>query len=1657
MERVIYLYKSDSLTSEVKEPFPSFGSNAIHEFKYTAQRMGSAPSITCTFRHDACIEEDWTLGGVVYAEFNGEKFILKKTPTYTYDNTSSLYKYDLTLVSERYILENVYFFDVVTSDGGDYRPISHGTSVPFFGTIYELATRINMSLRYSKLQVIGSDKIVRGYSVVVDTYEPQHAELFNTGYLIAVEDKFLINIIQESYNTFKIPYYFEGKTIHIGFGKSGDIITESDGSPFQYGIEHSLLSIKKQNTNNKIVNRISGIGSSDNIPYYYPNETERGDIALRFSNTNITDADVVKVDSNKLIKVIGIDKSVQLVDNRKIIGKASVQASYRKSGEGYVDLKAILDTEKDFIRRFDIISYITQKNVVVEGEKANKYSFILKLKVTAEQRGYYNIVISRFNNDEILSNGTAITFGELQVAKKVSDKELEVIEQGNGYRCYNTTTTKTIEVDFGLMLEGEEREYRIYWSNSCMTKKGSFQFQVDSDGNAKEQIHCSIKSRFQKNVYDWKAGDNVSNNLEDFGISLTDSKKADIDANLGKYVGITITPYVKNYIYPQKNLMPSIYRETNGDERFYNAENDKYFDEDGNDIFFPNEYVEGKPSEHIEKFDDIKPTIVGMTNSKGQRFDTFLDFAYDYNDSDEVDEAGKYIHPYFYAKLPKYDGEFGFNLFDHAIDESEMTISMTSGTCGACQWVIAVDKNLQQNRVQVDEDGNIKRDTNGNVLLGAAQDRQNDTKNYEVWIALRKEYSSFGVVMPNASYNYKPNVGDTFVILHIELPKAYILSAEKRLENSLIQYMKDNNEEKFSFSVSLSRIFLEENPTIRDRINENSMISIENYGKVYALYISSFTYNITKDAALPEITIDVKDSLSINSNAIENAVNNVKMNIVNLIEGIDFSKEIAAHYLNKETNDHVSGLPTFHNGLKSEGDINFGNFAQGVSGAGIYKDGNGNWHIESDFINVRKKFTASSVELQEAKHIGGEFILSAANCKISIVEEHEDFYRCYFAKTDASGNKITNNWQVDDQAYCRFFNCTDIKDVKDRWYWRLVVGVSKDDDTQNIIEVEGITINISEYHYIDISKSECAENSDIPIAGDNIIQLGHRGEDTNRRNATVIRGAGEGSPYIREYTNIETFSLDDYLDTQLKPNDNILSGKTKFVYYKDGIKQEPKSLEDLNNNVDDLDALSKEIADAVDTTNTNLDKVQETIGKLENGAVNMLLNSGFTGDYMTLSLDSSSSLNADTKMFSPSLKYWECDKNHVSVEEYEYSQSGVKVNIEAGYSIAQTIPFQIHSGENYIFSFRGIGGDIYITIGGVTLGASMSNTWTRYINKFVAEQDTKIITIHATNTCSLCELQLEKGTIVSAWDISPLDNRTELARYEQLTYLQNILKSHTEIDGGIVSTGVVNSGLISMGNFNENGEMTSITAGLSGTYNTDNDPAFFAGGDMTKAIAAVAAYMDNPNYEPTEEELGNMANVVITHGGRAILNDIILRGYIHALGGIFRGKIEAYSGSIHTEDGMWAFDIDIDNRQILFKGPDRLEGSQPSADATQINYLTIGKFLTQETSNDGKTRTMRPQLELKSKSILEDRADYSVKIDPYKGFQMGYIPQIIDPSLEYKGKETTLNLDVFKFGGERVVLSNLPNSDILSDNTYPAGTLYVDGGVLKVKQQTSII
>ena len=275
-------------------------------------------------------------------------------------------------------------------------------------------------------------------------------------------------------------------------------------------------------------------------------------------------------------------------------------------------------------------------------------------------------------------------------------------------------------------------------------------------------------------------------------------------------------------------------------------------------------------------------------------------------------------------------------------------------------------------------------------------------------------------------------------------------------------------------------------------------------------------------------------------------------------------------------------------------------------------------------------------------------------------------------------------------------------------------------------------------------------------------------------------------------------------------------------------------------------------------------------------------------------------------MFSPSLKYWEA--TNATAQESELSESGKEVLVLSGGSLQQTMFFKVIANEKYIFSFRGKGQSITFSVGGYVENISLTSEWASYVSKFTTSFEGQIFSIRVTGDCTLCELQLERGTIKSSWGLSPLDNRSELAKYDSLTYLSNLLKATTTIMGGVVNTGYIN-----MGNLNDNGELAETTAGVSGIYNDESSVAYFAGGNLEKAIYTVATYIDNPNYTPTQEELNNMAKFVVTHGGRAILNDIILRGYIYALGGYFKGEINAEKGvfkNVTSPNGNFEIDDD---------------------------------------------------------------------------------------------------------------------------------------------------
>ena len=580
-------------------------------------------------------------------------------------------------------------------------------------------------------------------------------------------------------------------------------------------------------------------------------------------------------------------------------------------------------------------------------------------------------------------------------------------------------------------------------------------------------------------------------------------------------------------------------------------------------------------------------------------------------------------------------------------------------------------------------------------------------------------------------------------------------------------------------------------------------------------------------------------------------------------------EDLEDKYLRKDSDDRSSGKIASDKGFEA------GNFLEGASGASVYQDEQGAWHIETDNLKVRRKFSASDVDIQSTDHIGGQALLTAARMRVDYVLEEPEYYRCYFRKTDGDGNVIRNEWQPSDLAYCNTFNLERQSDgsVGNHYYWRKVVAVSSEtnQDTESERTFGDETIRTADYHFVDLSRleQEYAEGSSAPKSGDKVVHLGYSGDDDpERQSAIVIAGAGTGSPYIRIFQGIHNFTLPSDPE-QLKPGDNRLSGRMSIKAGSTGwenLAGLPEKIQEAMNSAVDLEGL-------------------------EYGKNNLLLNSGFTGDFVTASLSGESMLKGGSQMFSPSLKYWDVSDD-VAVQVSEVSESGYEVFMTDGGFLAQTLLMKVVSGDNYIFSFRGKGGAIRFTFGDVYHQFDLNDDdWHTYSHKFQAPEGVSSLRVEAVADCNICELQLERGTVRSAWGMSPLDNRSELAKYESMSHIRNLLKQN-----GLLEAGVVNTGLITMGKVGDDGELTGNTAGISGQYNDDDSVAFWAGGDYEQALYAIATYLDNPNYTPTRDELSNMAKFVVTHGGRAILNDIVLRGYVYALGGYFKGEVNAEKG-----------------------------------------------------------------------------------------------------------------------------------------------------------------
>ena len=522
------------------------------------------------------------------------------------------------------------------------------------------------------------------------------------------------------------------------------------------------------------------------------------------------------------------------------------------------------------------------------------------------------------------------------------------------------------------------------------------------------------------------------------------------------------------------------------------------------------------------------------------------------------------------------------------------------------------------------------------------------------------------------------------------------------------------------------------------------------------------------------------------------------------------------HFIRKDKPDTAGEFITFLKGWYG------GNFQQGSTGAGLWQDEQGALHLELDYAHFRRKLTAEEIEVQKTTHIGGKLMETAAGMSCIKVEDLGDYWRCYMRTKDAEGRIIYNQFKVKDQALVETFNLQKQSDgtLGNHFLWRLVVAVGTD--------------------YIDLSKDICAAESDAPLVGDDIVQLGYQGtDDPNRQNAQILAGAGEGSPYIKQYVGINSFVLPEEY-TRIKPGDNLLTGRMNL---------QPGSTGSAN-----LTDLPDEIYNAVHL-----------------GSVNLLRNSGFTGDYESEQLSSSDELMPDKELYSKQLKYW---TGVATVSADNDAGSGYSAAIG---SLSQSVA--LIKGESYVISFKAKGASVAVSCGDFSTTQSLASGYQRYTFKFTFN-GTGVFMLSGTAT--VCDIQLERGTIATDWKPSILDNDKSMAGFQAINYIASAIK-----DGSVdILGGLILANMIQLGNYKD-GKMQKVTAGVSGIYNDDDDVAFWAGGKLEQAIMTVMKFRNDPNYQPTDAEWANMANFVATHGG-----DVFLKGYVYALGGFFRGRVE---------------------------------------------------------------------------------------------------------------------------------------------------------------------
>lgn len=330
------------------------------------------------------------------------------------------------------------------------------------------------------------------------------------------------------------------------------------------------------------------------------------------------------------------------------------------------------------------------------------------------------------------------------------------------------------------------------------------------------------------------------------------------------------------------------------------------------------------------------------------------------------------------------------------------------------------------------------------------------------------EYEATGKYIPNAETSGNASAGDYFFFTGIDMPWAYVLWAEEKLNAYKTAELAKLRQINPTWIIRIDKVRANtkeqgELEYLADRFASGAKLRVKDKrftnGQVLTLYVQTVTYTWQEPSngnpyLVPDIEVVLSDKVETVASPIdqlEGSVDLIQSTYAKISDIESAIRRVASPIFLKKTGESERSLsPTRFSSLMASESFRQGDI--GGQGWGAYTDGEGHSVLEADTIVVRKDMRVNTLTVNQIAYLGGKQIISAAAMECTKVDDTDSGYVCYF---DQKQGSVANLFKVDDIVLGQVWNADE---SEQRYYKRKVIAVSTDSITlsKDIADGDGV-------------------------------------------------------------------------------------------------------------------------------------------------------------------------------------------------------------------------------------------------------------------------------------------------------------------------------------------------------------------------------------------------------------------------------------------------------------------------------------------------------------------------------------------------------------------------------------------------------------------------